>query len=157
MLSIYTKLSSHLLTLRERESCSKHLWNWFYFSKVENSSYHQELVSHPMPVCWWIEKFSQHNTPGTFPWQLLTTQVLCGAKLFSSSLTTPAYPWQVFQDNHFLSVVSVNHPCPLQLMKVWRICTRYGPAWHTKFSVSLSSEGLLCSPIKLPFFPPYGS
>ena len=47
MLSIYAKLSSHVLAIRERErereSGSKHARNCVYLSKIENSSYHQEL------------------------------------------------------------------------------------------------------------------
>ena len=51
MLSIYAKLSSHVLTIREREreSGSKHARNCVYLGKIENSSYYQELESHPMP------------------------------------------------------------------------------------------------------------
>ena len=48
MLSIYTKLASHALAI-ERESSSKHARNCVYLSKVENGSYHQELVLHPIP------------------------------------------------------------------------------------------------------------
>ena len=43
MLSIYAKLSSHVLAIQERESGSKHARNYVYLSKIENSSYHQEF------------------------------------------------------------------------------------------------------------------
>ena len=43
MLSIYAKPSSHVLAIQERESGSKHARNYVYLSKIENSSYHQEL------------------------------------------------------------------------------------------------------------------
>ena len=55
MLSIYAKLSSEVLAIqerereREREGGITHERNCVYLSKIENSSYHQELVSHPMP------------------------------------------------------------------------------------------------------------
>ena len=42
MLSIYAKLSSHVL-VTDRESGYKHARNWVYISKIENSSYHHEL------------------------------------------------------------------------------------------------------------------
>ena len=45
---ILNYVASHLLAVQERESNSKHAWNWVYISKIENSSYHQELVSHPI-------------------------------------------------------------------------------------------------------------
>ena len=48
MLSIYFNLSNHLLAA-QRESGSKHERNCVYLSMIENISYHQELVSHPMP------------------------------------------------------------------------------------------------------------
>ena len=47
MLSINAKLSSHVLAVRE--TGSKHARNCDYLSKMENSSYYQELVSHHMP------------------------------------------------------------------------------------------------------------
>ena len=43
MLSLYAKLSSHALAIQERESGSKHVRNWVYLSKIENSSYGQEF------------------------------------------------------------------------------------------------------------------
>ena len=36
-------------SLPERESSSKHAKNCVDLIKIENSSYHQELVPHPMP------------------------------------------------------------------------------------------------------------
>ena len=42
-------LNCHQLTLQERESSSKHERNYAYLSKIENSSDHQELISHPIP------------------------------------------------------------------------------------------------------------
>ena len=38
-----------IYSLAERESGNKCARNCVYLSKIENSSYHQELVSHPMP------------------------------------------------------------------------------------------------------------
>ena len=50
MLSIYATLSSHLLlAVQKREREDPHMQGTV--SKIENSSYCQELVSHPMPVC----------------------------------------------------------------------------------------------------------
>ena len=52
MLSIYAKQSSlSTRSPKERESSCTHVRNCVYLSKIENSSYHQELVSHPMPEC----------------------------------------------------------------------------------------------------------
>ena len=80
---------------------------------IENSSYYQELASHPMPehvddLCSSVRK---KQTPVTFPRQLLTTRVVC-ATLFPSfghricsnflSLMNLAHSCQVFQDDHFL-------------------------------------------------------
>ena len=42
-LSIYAKLSNHVLAIRERESGCKYAMNCVYLSKIENSSYYQEL------------------------------------------------------------------------------------------------------------------
>ena len=36
-------------SLSEKESGCTHTGNCVYLSKIENSSYHQELVSHPIP------------------------------------------------------------------------------------------------------------
>ncbi len=58
MLSLCAKLSSlcsRYLRERERENGLTYARNCVYLSKIENSSYYQELVSHQMPVCWWIE------------------------------------------------------------------------------------------------------
>ena len=43
MLSIYAKLSSHVVAIRKREHGSKPARNCVYLSKIENSFYHQEL------------------------------------------------------------------------------------------------------------------
>ena len=47
-LHMLSNVSSHLLAVRECES-STHTRKWVYFSKIEHTSYYQELVSHPMP------------------------------------------------------------------------------------------------------------
>ena len=52
---IYAKQSSCQLAVWKRESGGTHARNCVNLSKIENSSYYQEHVSHPMPVCWWIE------------------------------------------------------------------------------------------------------
>ena len=71
MLSLYAKLSSHVLTVHVRESSSKCARNSVYLSKIENGSYHQELVSHPMPEH--VDELSSFVRT-----QLLATQVTCG-------------------------------------------------------------------------------
>ena len=48
LLSIYAKLSSHVLAF-ERASSSKHARNCVYLSKIENSSSLSELVTHSKP------------------------------------------------------------------------------------------------------------
>ena len=40
-----------IYSLSRREKGYKHARNCVYLGKIENSSYNQELVSHPMPEC----------------------------------------------------------------------------------------------------------
>ena len=54
MVSIYAKLSSHL-AVRKRERGCTHARNCVYLSKMKNSSYCQELVSHPMSLNWVVK------------------------------------------------------------------------------------------------------
>ena len=63
ILSMYAKLSSHLLAVWERESSCTHARNCVYLSTIENSPYHQKLVSHAMLVCWWIKGGPHHFSP----------------------------------------------------------------------------------------------
>ena len=49
MLSVCTKLSSIYVLSKERAAAL--MQGIVYLSKIENSCYFQELVSHPMPVC----------------------------------------------------------------------------------------------------------
>ena len=47
--SLYMLNYSVIYSLSERLSGSKYAMHCVYLSKIENSSYHQELVSQPMP------------------------------------------------------------------------------------------------------------
>ena len=77
MLSIYAKLYSHL-AVQKRESGCMHARNCVYLSKIENSSYYQEFVSHLMPVCWVFPKLSDYFSAERNAWKLNS---YCGALL----------------------------------------------------------------------------
>ena len=136
MLSIYAKLSSHLLTVRKRESTCTHARNCVFtiYSKIENSSYYQELVSHSIPMCWWI---GLNKTPASFPWQQLTKHAACRSMFLSVVLQIldVLFIWRIW-----ISMAGFPRQ-PFSLCRICKICRALSTLrvmnGNTKFSIHL--------------------
>ena len=156
MLSIYAKLFIRLLAVLKRERCT-HATNCVYLSKIENGSYYQEHVSHPMPVCWLIAYFSSNKTPSSFPWQLKSSRPRGDPGFFPSVFESAAVffldsndLWHVSKTTIYFSTSNLwNLPTP-GLWKYEHIYT--GMRGNTKFSstpIELTSLASKCEFVSL--------
>ena len=116
-------------SLSEGESGSIHERNSLYFSKIENSSYHLELVLHPMPEL--VEKLSSlvRKTPSTFLWWLLIMHITCGSSVISFCLLNLLPFSSSLMDESSLSMVSLpRQPFPFLCLvhKIFRVLSGLG-------------------------------